>query len=146
MKAFFLLVSLLLATSIHAQPAVCAPEWTSKVDLDCSIGSNQEMARCLAARAGEANAEMERILNAVKNDLVKPADLQNAQHAWASYRSSECKYQTSGTSCEAGKSGAACSAAAGRCEVRLTCERVTLLRDHMGNICADCPPRKSAGR
>lgn len=115
-------------------------------ELDCSLASRQDSARCLANHAGTASAEMDRVLQVMKKDLVKPADLQAAQHAWEGYRNAECKYQTSGAACEAGQSGVQCSPAAARCQVRLTCERVVLLRDHMGNICADCPPRKSAGQ
>lgn len=147
MKLLALIASLLLATLAHAQPNVCSPEWTRKADLDCNVGvSGQQISQCLATRAGEADAEMGRILHALDKDLVQPADLANAQRAWSSYRSSECKYQSSGAACESGKAGSACSITSARCQVNLTCERVTLLREHMGNMCADCPPRKSAGR
>jgi uncharacterized protein YecT (DUF1311 family) len=146
MKVLVLIASVLLAAAVHAQPGVCTPEWTRKAELDCSLASRQDSTRCLASQAGTASAEMDRLLQVMKKDLVKPADLLAAQHAWEGYRNAECKYQTSGAACEAGQSGAQCSPAAARCQVRLTCERVVLLRDHMGNICADCPPRKSAGQ
>lgn len=146
MKTLLLIASMLLATAAHAQTSVCSTTWTSKADLDCSIGSSQDVSRCLALKAGEADTEMDRVLQVLKNDLVRPAELVDTQRAWGGYRAAECKYQASGAACEAGKSGSACSIAASRCQVKLTCERLELLRSHMGNICTDCPPRKSASR
>jgi uncharacterized protein YecT (DUF1311 family) len=110
------------------------------------MGSGGENARCLATRAGEASAEMAHLLQVVKNDLVNPVDMLGAQRAWDRYRNAECKFEASGAACEPGESGIQCSPAVARCHVRLTCERVQLLREQMGNICADCPPRKSAGQ
>lgn len=146
MKILALLASLLLATAAHAQSAVCSPAWISKADLDCSVGNSKDVSRCLALRAGEADAEMDRVQQVLKSDLVHPTELVNTQRAWGSYRTAECKYQASGASCESGKSDSACAIAASRCQVKLTCERLELLRSHMGNICTDCPPRKSANR
>jgi uncharacterized protein YecT (DUF1311 family) len=144
MKALVFIASVLLAGSAHAQQGVCSPEWIRKAELDCSLASPQDSTRCLAIRTGTASAEMDRVLQVMEKDLVKPADLQASQRAWEGYRNAECEYQSSGMACEPGQSGSHCSPAAARCQVRLTCDRLVQLRDHMGNICADCPPRKSA--
>lgn len=146
MKLPLLVLSLFLSITAHAQSPVCSSEWSSKAELDCQVSDPKDISRCMTARANDAGAEMDRIVQVLKSDLVRPADLLGAQRAWGDYRKQECGYQSSGAACDSGKSGSACSVAAARCQMRLTCERVTLLRQHMGNICTDCPPRKSAGR
>ncbi len=136
----------ILAASAHAPSSVGSSEWRSKSEPDCQIGSPTDISLCMARRAGQADAERDRIGQVLKCDLVRPADLLGTCMPGAIAADRHAATSPRAPRARTGQSGTAGSIAAARCQVRPTCERVALLRHYLGNIYSDRPPRQSASR
>ena len=139
------LTALICSFSISALASdaqVCTDRWLAKVSNECGGGAGQEMQRCFGARRQEADTKLNKVYGQLKADLVSPSILVKAQKAWLNYRDAECNYQASGYACDTSVSGM-CALTIGICQMRLTCNRVKILREHIEEKCNGCPVRKS---
>jgi uncharacterized protein YecT (DUF1311 family) len=142
---FFLLVAMVLVPCMaFAGGPVCSANWVEKIKSECSDGGTQDMTRCLGKKGQLVDDLLNKEYKNLKEDLTDPSDLIKAQRAWLAYRDSECNYQSSGYSCDSGISGM-CSISTGICRMNLSCERIKLIREHIGTKCNGCPARKSDG-
>jgi uncharacterized protein YecT (DUF1311 family) len=108
---------------------------------NCDGGTGQEMQRCFGEWRHKAVSELNKIYGQLKADLLTPEDLVKAQRAWSAYRDAECGYRASGYACDTGIAGM-CSLTLGICEMKLNCDRVKVLLEHMKEKCNGCPARK----
>lgn len=142
---FILLVAMVLVPYLaFASDSVCSGNWVEKVKSECSDGGTQGMTRCLGKKGQLVDDILNKEYKNLKEDLTDPSQLVKAQRLWFAYRNSECRYQSSGYSCNSGISGM-CSISTGICRMNLTCDRIKLIREHIRMKCNGCPARKSEG-
>jgi uncharacterized protein YecT (DUF1311 family) len=143
MRIPIVIIALLFSALAWSAEPPCTDSWIKKTQ-ECDDGGTQNMTRCFGAKRQEADDELNDIYGQLKADLVDPRVFVKAQRSWIAYRDAECTYQSSGYACDSGISGM-CSLSSGLCQIRLTCERVKLLREHIDTKCNGCPVRKSDG-
>lgn len=129
--------------TLAEETQMCTGDWIEKSQQSCDFGGTQDFIRCLDIKIQKTDAILNKKYRLLKDDLVDPSDLVKSQRSWIAYRNSECVYQSSGTVCNSGNRGM-CDISSGICKMRLTCERVMLLREHIKAKCNGCPARKSA--